>query len=285
MTEQDAFKGLTEQIQNQSDPTKPIRAYEAEVVPSSHSSYEEQNKTKEDQPKWTDKAVAFFTICLVGVAIWQAVIFNRQWEEMHTGGEDTKALATAADTQAKAAKAQADEAKEQVGKMVESLAKTDALIRQATAQATATNRLAVQAQRSADYAKQAVDNSIESERPWVGVSSYRVDNFVEGKTAKITINITNSGKRPASSKAIYEAAVFKSLPLFPSVTGQQTSLAYILPGAPFSSTLTYDVSERAFSDWKNKGKFSLFCPKSYTQTLERMSLTSLTFVPITTRLT
>jgi hypothetical protein len=250
MPEQDTSKEPAEQVQNQPKPIEPLRTDEAPVVPSPHTSDEEREKTKEDKPKWTDKAMAFFTVCLVGVAIWQGHIFNKQLGEMHTGGEDTHALAVSADSQAKAALAQ-------VQKMVESLGKTDALIKEATAQATATNALAKQAQRSADYAQEAIKTTVESERPWVGVSAYRVDNFVEGQTAKIIINITNSGKRPASSKAVYEAAIFKSLPTFPSVGSQQTSVAYILPGALFNTTFTYDVPPGAFLEWKSK-KENLF---------------------------
>jgi hypothetical protein len=145
MPEQYASTEPAKQIKSQPNPIEPIRTDEAQVVPSSHSTGEEHDKAKKDKPKWTDVAVAFFTVCLVGVAIWQGHIFNKQLGEMHTGGEDTHALAIAADAQAKAAKAQADEAKTQVEKMTEALGKTDKLINEATTQAVATNRLAEQA--------------------------------------------------------------------------------------------------------------------------------------------
>jgi hypothetical protein len=171
---------------------------------------------------------------------------------MHSGGVDTHALADAAKSQADAAKAQADEAKEQVGKMAEALAKTDNLIAQATAQATATNRLAIQAQRSADYAKQSIDTAVDAERPWVGVAGYRVENFTEGQTAKIVINLTNSGKRPASATTVTGTLLINSLPSFPSFGASQPSVAYVLPGGVYGTNLTYDVPTNAFSEWKKK---------------------------------
>jgi hypothetical protein len=217
MPEQDASKDPAKQIQSQPKPIELVRTDETPVVPSLHPSYEEREETQEDKPKWTDKTVALFTLCLFLVALVQGYIFYKQWQEMHSGGVDTKALADSAKSQADAAKAQADEAKAQVERMTEALGKTDALIKQATAQAIATNRLAEQAQRSADYAKQSVDTAIDAERPWVGVSFYKADEFTEGKTAKITIQYTNSGKRPATVGMTYGGGPMEKLPPFPDM--------------------------------------------------------------------
>jgi hypothetical protein len=252
MPEQDASKEPARQVEKPSKTIEPIGTDEAPVVPSTHPSYEEREKTKEDKPKWTDKAVVFFTLGLVAAAIWQGHIFDKQWQEMHSGGVDTHALADAAKSQADAAKAQADEAKVQVERMSESLTKTDILIKEATAQAIATNHLAVQAQRSADYAQEAIKTSVESERPWVGVSGYHVENFVEGQTAKIFINMVNSGKRPASATTVTATTIVTTLPAFPNFLGMQPSVAFVLPGGSYATNFAYDVPINAFSEWKKK---------------------------------
>jgi hypothetical protein len=121
MLEQDASKEPAKHVQTQPKPIEPIRTDKAKVIPSSYSSDEERDKANGDKPKWTDKAVVFFTLCLVAVAIWQGIIFRKQWQEMHSGGVDTHALADAAKAQAEAAKAQAEEAKTQVDKMAAAL--------------------------------------------------------------------------------------------------------------------------------------------------------------------
>jgi hypothetical protein len=253
MPEQDASKEPAKQVQNQPKPIEPLRSDEAQVVPSPVSSVEERNETKEDKPKWTDKTVALFTLCLFLVALVQGYIFYKQWQEMHSGGVDTKALADSAKSQADAAKAQADEAAKQVEKMTESLGKTDALIKEATAQAAATNRLAEQAQRSADYAKQSIDTAVDAERPWVGVSFYKADEFTEGKTAKITIQYTNSGKRPATVSMTYGGAPMEKLPPFPNMISiPHASVGFMLPGATQVGTFSFDIPDNAFATWKAK---------------------------------
>jgi hypothetical protein len=253
MTEQDDSKKPAEQIQSQPKPIEPIRTDEAPVVPSPHPTDEIHNKAKEDKPKWTDKTVALFTLFLFLAAVIQGVIFYGQWQEMKSGGVDTKALANSAKSQADAAKAQADEARVQVEKMTQALGKTDALIKEATAQAVATNRLAAQAQRSADYAKQSVDAAIDAERPWVGVNFYKADDFLEDKTAKITINYTNTGKRPASVNMNYGADTLSKPPLFPTMIGNRSgSVGFMLPGATQTGTVSYEIPKNAFSIWKSK---------------------------------
>jgi hypothetical protein len=250
MPEQNPAQEPAKPVKDQSEPIPSTSTKQTQVVPTAHSSNEKENKAGRDNPKWTDVAVAFFTVCLVAVAIWQGHIFNKQWEEMHSGGTDTHALAEAAEAQADAAKAQADETKAQVDKLTESLKKTDVLIKEATAQANATNLLAVQAQRSADYAQQAIKTSVEADRPWVGMSTFNVTNFVEGQTAKIAFNFVNSGKRPASASVTYGTTLVKSLPAFPLFGNRQHSVDFALPGSGFGTTLDYEVPRNAFAEWK-----------------------------------
>ena len=85
-------------------------------------------KSKAEDVTLADWAMVFFTFVLAATTIVFTVYAKRQWEEMHSGGEDTKKLA--------------EQAKAQTDKMADSLSKTDALIRQATEQALATNNLA-----------------------------------------------------------------------------------------------------------------------------------------------
>ena len=253
MPEQNTAQDPAKTIKAKADPIPSTGSKQTQVVPSTHSPSEEDHKTGKDKPKWTDVAVVFFTICLVGVAIWQGIIFKRQWQEMHSGGVDTHDLALAAKSQADASKAQADEAKEQVDKMSESLKKTDILIKEATEQATATNKLAIQAQRSADYAKQSIDTAVEAERPWVGVTFYKADDFTEGNTAKILIQYTNSGKRPATVSMTYGGAPFEKPPLFPEVIDNRAkSVGFMLPGASQSGTFSFAIPNNAFATWKAK---------------------------------
>jgi hypothetical protein len=253
MPEQDTATEPAKPVESQPKPIKPVRADEAPVVPTPHPTDEINNKAKEDKPKWTDKTVALFTLFLFLAAVIQGGIFYKQWQEMHTGGEDTHSLALAAKAQADAAKAQAEEAKAQVDKMTESLVKTDAIIKEATAQAVATNRLAAQAQRSADYAKQSIDTAIDAERPWVGVSFYKADEFTEGKTAKITIQYTNSGKRPATVSMTYGGGPLEKLPPFPDmISSPHGSVGFMLPGANQLGTFNFEIPNNAFSTWKAK---------------------------------
>lgn len=147
-----------------------------------------------ENPKWTDIAVAFFTVCLVGVAIWQGIIFRGQWQEMHSGGMDTHDLAVAAQIQAGAARAQADEAKAQVDELGESLKKTDALIEQATAQTKATQALAQNSKANLDVTR---DSEHLAERAWIGVQTEMLSTYTAGKPIAATINLSNTGRSPA----------------------------------------------------------------------------------------
>src|SRR5258708_10466685 len=92
-----------------------------------------------DKPKWTDVAIVVLTLGILGAAVLQTHVFNKQWEEMHAGGMDTRDLAIAAKAQADAAKAQSES--------------TRGLVQSAIDQAKATNKLANEARRSADAAE------------------------------------------------------------------------------------------------------------------------------------
>jgi hypothetical protein len=160
---------------------------ETQVVPSSRPADHEQHRTENNGPKWTDIVMALFTVCLVGVAIWQGFVFSRQLEEMHSGGVDTHALAEAAKSQADASKAQADSTKAQVDKMGESLQKTDALIAEAKVQADSTKTLAENTKMSTQLA----------ERAWVGVQTVVLSTYQVDKEIRVTINFLNTGHSPA----------------------------------------------------------------------------------------
>lgn len=132
-----------------------------------------------------------------------AVIFVcLQWREMRTGSADTHDLA--------------EQAKTQTAKMAAALAKTDALIETATAQAQATAKLATaagiqaaatrtlaeQAHRSADLARQSMENNKTSSyrdlRPYVQVT--KVDfmgDILKGDLVKGRASVINSGRTPA----------------------------------------------------------------------------------------
>ncbi len=49
-----------------------------------------------EKAKWTDIATVVLTVGIVLTAIIQAWIFNRQWTEMHTAGEQTDRMISAA---------------------------------------------------------------------------------------------------------------------------------------------------------------------------------------------
>jgi hypothetical protein len=270
MTDENAAHEPEKLVDTQPGPVTPGGSHEIELVTASHPT--DAVETNSDKPKWTDKTVAFFTLALFLAALIQGYIFYKQWQEMHSGGADTHDLAVAAKAQAEASDTQAKEATAQVDKLVESLKKTDALIAEATTQANATsqqavatNVLAKQAQRSADYAQQAIKTSVEAERPWIGVGNFAVSNFLEGQTAKITVNFVNSGKRPASASAFYNAQVVKDLPMYPSFTGIPPSVAFVLPGASFGTVFDFDLPKNAFSEWKkNKESFFFLAEIVYT---------------------
>jgi len=105
------------------------------------------------------------------------------------GGRDTSRLVTAAEKQAAAARKSADAAK--------SFADTAEQISKGISEAV--DKLKVQAsanQNLASAAKIANANTLEADRPWIGVF-LQVSDFALGKTPTYSVVFTNSGKRPA----------------------------------------------------------------------------------------
>src|SRR5689334_7731171 len=94
----------------------------------------------------------FFLLMAVLVAAYTCRVFILQLQEMKSGSADTHMLATAAEDQASADKSLAEQAKAQNGTMAKSLGDTDALVKQAAAQARYTEELAREARKSADIA-------------------------------------------------------------------------------------------------------------------------------------
>ena len=110
-----------------------------------------------------------------------------QINEMKSGGADTHELAVAA-------KAQSQQAELQTKKMAESVAKTDDLIRQASAQAKATNDVAVAARKQADA---ALNQSRLDQRAWVSLSLIPDVPLTDNRNWDQPIRLINSGKTPA----------------------------------------------------------------------------------------
>lgn len=178
------------------------------------------------------KWMAFFTFVLALVTGGTYLVLRSQLREMRGGGIDTHELATAAGKQA-------DEAKAQVGKLAESVAKTDDLIRQASDQAKATNRLAAQAKRSADIAQRTLE---VSERPWVGVTAITLtDNVEVGKVLAAKFTAQNSGRTPAIHvKTTFRLNVLcEPLPSHPHpdyTVSTPASISMLLPNLGVEST-------------------------------------------------
>lgn len=159
-------------------------------------------------PAWTDKAIVFLTLAIVGVGVAQTVIFREQWKEMHAGGADTHDLAVAAKSQADEAKVQADQARIQAEKAGENAQYMKQLAEETLAQARATNRLAVEARRSAEYAGQLARTSAQEletsgetarndQRAWVGLENVQLSTYKVGQPIKATVHLMNTGKSPA----------------------------------------------------------------------------------------
>jgi hypothetical protein len=88
---------------------------------------------------WLTAAMAFFALCSVVVA-------GLQWKEMHDGGADTRALAMAAQDQAKATNTLA-------AKAIQQATDTHELAAQAKEQVSRTEQLAANMKTQADYTK------------------------------------------------------------------------------------------------------------------------------------
>jgi hypothetical protein len=125
-------------------------------------------------------------------------------------------------------------------------------------QAGALQQSVEQATKLANETAKANEYVVTADRPWVGVESHAVDNFEEGKTAKITITYINTGKRPATASIVYGPKEFSYLPSDPiSMANQQASVAFMLPGGHFTSAIDYPV-EMGLINRLNREKKILF---------------------------
>jgi hypothetical protein len=158
------------------------------------------NEVKDDLKAY-EKATLRWMRAQAVIAILAAMFVAWQAYEMNTSGVDTHALAVSASNQANAAEAQSRQAELQTKRMAESIVKTDALIKETAIQAKATNALAVQAKRSADVSEKSLASSQElfrmQERPWVGITDFRIVEFERSKLLKFDVRITNNGNSPA----------------------------------------------------------------------------------------
>jgi len=215
---------------------------------------------------------------------------SAQLAEMKSGGEDTKALANAAGTQAQAAVIQsqqtevlattasvqakaaldsaeasrtlAEQAKVQTQKMVQSLSKTDELIRTATAQAMATNKLADASGSQAVSAEKALRLAAEADRPWMGFEG--VDAPPPGIAGGVVVTTINSGRSPARiieyvAAGLYTNVLPKDPPYDPSVIDpSKLSQTILVPGRPLMIRWDQPAREQRVIDAVTNGYLRLY---------------------------
>jgi hypothetical protein len=159
-------------------PSKPATEADLEQVKKQMSGFERSTL------KWT--RASFIVILATGIFI------ALQWREMHTGGEDTHALAEAAKTQAEKMKTMseaADKIKEATEGMVGQEKK---IVDSSQKSIEASNR----------QSKASLDATIaqfrDEQRAWVGAVEFgRPNNLEIGKKATFNFVVSNSGKTPA----------------------------------------------------------------------------------------
>jgi hypothetical protein len=124
----------------------------------------------------------------------------------------------------------------QLTEMQASGAQTQELIKQQTEQAAATNRLA--------------DNVLASDRPWIGLTQFRITGFEPNKDLTVTLSIINAGKSPADI-ALEELGVgeFKTFPPNPLYVKTKTKPSHTLavPGTIVIQQKTFRVDSSAFN--------------------------------------
>ena len=139
--------------------------------------------TPPEGPKWTDKAIVFLTLGIVGAAVWQAVLVNKQWEEMADAGKQTNSIIAEAGRLADANETLAQG-------MTNSVA-------QAKASLAATLR---QGQQSLAQSKRSLDTTVEmarnAQRAWVGAVEPSATITV-GSPFSASMTIKNYGQTPA----------------------------------------------------------------------------------------
>ncbi|HEY2393403.1 MAG TPA: hypothetical protein VGK22_19675 [Candidatus Angelobacter sp.] len=169
-----------------------------------------------------DKSNAIFTIVIAVATTIYAFVTISQLREMRSSGTQTteqtreliaqaKAQATNTHDLALAADTQSKQAIEQTAKMVESLGKTDALIK-------ATAELARQTKRSADMSGASLQLSQDAihldERPWIGIIGVSAEGIKEMSDVftveALSIEVHNSGKTPAVKLSV-DCCVYSSL--------------------------------------------------------------------------
>jgi len=240
MPEQDASKKSGEQVQNESKPLEPIRT----------------NEVKEDKPKWTDKTVAFFTLFLFLAAVIQGFIFYKQWQEMHSGGIDSKALAEATSKAASAAAKNAEAA--------ESFAESSKRINDGiTAAVAELNRQAKEVelarQSSVSNSQIALESTVSNfqkdQRAWVGFTTIDGTPQVE-KEFSPTAHFINSGRTPALDVRVIMFGLpgrMRQEPKFPMLpNGEKGSRNQFMPNVPYENSVhilwNQQISESGFSE-------------------------------------
>lgn len=208
-----------------------------------------------DKPRWTDIAI----VVLTGGIIFLGYM---QWQEMHSGGIDTRNLATAAQfqaqqmetiaqvsrAQASAALTQANQAEIQARASLQQVGKLEAGVRE-------THALAEQAQRSANIAQETLQ--IE-ERPWVGVIDLSVsDDIAIGKVPSAKMRIQNGGRTPAIHVEVLVrmntyCGEFPKRPEYDPVgPGSKTILMPGLPQDTAESKFTAPINEAFMQQFAN----------------------------------
>lgn len=171
--------------------TSPIQESELKDSIPAEPATAEQLTEVEKQMTGFEKATlrwAKIAVLLSGLA---AAFVCAQWFEMHKGGEDTHALAQAADTQAK--------------KMIDMSAAADKIRQAAENMVVQDQRIADNAQVALDasnrQSKASLDATIEisrlEQRAWVGPTTMILKEMHAPDPINADVTIINSGKTPA----------------------------------------------------------------------------------------
>lgn len=145
-----------------------------------------------DRVKWTDIAIVILTAGIVLAAIIQTIIFNKQWNEMHSAGEQTDKLIGAANKIQSALITANSQNLEAVKKTLEQ-------------NQTALKRTLGQSKQAMDASnKQSRDSlnaSIESarldQRPWITFDGFEMsEEPTLNKEVTVTLKVINTGKTP-----------------------------------------------------------------------------------------
>jgi hypothetical protein len=145
----------------------------------------------DEKPKWTDKAIVILTGGIVFLA-------GMQWYEMCNSGMQTDKIIAADERLAKA--------NERFATSMETTAtnsKTafDATLAEMQKQSGAMRDAAGASKSQSDTARNelstTIDNARFDQRAWLGIADFKVIEFEKGKTFKVDVGVSNSGKTPA----------------------------------------------------------------------------------------